>query len=74
MVDFWRKITVFDDEVHFFGWRLKNRGVNSLVGNQLWRLVGGKLHKHVSDATQIAFCSLDRLERNNIKHDASSNV
>ena len=37
----------------------------------MWRLVGGKLHRHVSDATQIAFCSLDRLERNSIKHDAS---
>ena len=33
---------------------------------------GGKLHRHVSDATQIiSFCSLDQSERNNIKHDAS---
>ena len=39
----------------------------------MWRLVGGKSHRHVSDATQIVFCSLDRLERNNIKHDASRN-
>jgi len=58
--------------IHFFGWRLKNRGVKKFLGGKkcgdLW---GGSYTRHVSDATHIVFCSLDRLERNNIKHDAS---